>query len=115
LWIRVNITLLADYAGKLQGMWLLYSYARTYLLLSLQHFQHLPIDKFLNMKMDIAHFLGTCVSVHSPTGNWSFHNFTARSKILKSMKLKAFGENYVLNYRVLVVWNAKLGTQSALN
>jgi len=77
--------LLADYAGRLQGMWLLYSYARTYLPESLQY---LPIDNFLTMKIDVALFLGT--DTHSPTGNWSFHKFNGRRKILKSMKLKSF-------------------------
>ena len=66
------------------------------------------------MKIDVALFLGTCVSAHRPAGNWSLHKFSARRKILKSMKLKAIGENYVLSYSVAVVWNAKLGTQSAL-
>jgi len=39
------------------------------------------------MKMDVALCLGTYVSVHRPTGYWSFHNFSARRKILKYIKL----------------------------
>jgi len=58
--------LLEDYAGRLQGIWLLYSYARTYLPESLHH---LTTDNFLPMKTDVALFLGKYVSVHCPTGN----------------------------------------------
>jgi hypothetical protein len=67
--------------------------------------------------MEVALFIETYMSTHNPTRNYNpeaCHTFCGRRKILKSMKLKDFDENYNRNYSVAVVRNAEFGTQHEL-